>query len=574
MRNVMSDRTRAAFVAGILFVLALLPYVPGLQHAFVYDDHGQILENDFLSESASWKRVLTLQTLNDPSVINGRRPFVLLTYMLNHAVAPENPAIWRSTNLLFHAGAVVALYILLLRVGQGKRTLFALMAALLFAWHPLLIEAVQAPAFRPDVVCGFFVLLYMHACLRTGSVRAGWMIGWGAVALLLALFSKESALAAPLLPWLMWLVFPATRPSSRAMLAIGCLSVACIALWGWLCARPGDGNPPEWQALSGVWNGRSLLFPDNVRTMPWLAWMYARYFLLPYPLIADHVIAPVTSWFSFRFWGLLMAWGLVAYGLWRGRKNRPWLLLGGGMIAVFFAPVSNLIPLLNPFAERYAYIMGAGFAIILSDVLAGYGLGRGNWPRARLAGLASLLVLYGVLAQQRLPAWRDDFTLWSKTLQDQPASARAWTWVGLSLKANAQQVEAMEHFARARQLNPRDAAPVVNMAVLYAEAGDYTRAATLFQEAAALRPGYVPILWNLGLALQYAGRLEEAESIYDEVLALDEKHEQTRKMRMILRIERGALEAALEDVLWLEQQQPADPETRAAGAYVRERIQP
>jgi len=453
--------------------------------------------------------------------------------------------------------------------------LFAFIAAWLFAWHPLLIEPVQVPSFRPDVLCGFFVLLYLHACVG-GSRLVPWkMMALSTGALTLALLSKESALAALALPLLMWGLFPAVRPGRRIMMTVAGLSGVLALLFVWLGARPGpDGSQAEWQALGGLWNGRSLVFPDNLRTVPWLLWSYLRLMLWPFPLVADHVVTPVASWGSLRLWIPLMAFAGCAVWFFRLRQSHPWLLMGAGMTVILFGPVSNVIPLLNPFAERYAYFMTAGFCLIVAEVLAGHGLGQGRWPRVRLATLAGLLVVYALLTQLRLPDWRDDYALWSKTLKDQPASSRAHTWVGLSLKADQQLVVAMEYFARARQLNPRDAAPVVNMAVLYAGAEDYARAADLFEEAARLRPGYAPIMWNLGLALQYAGRPEEAERQYDDLLAQHPGHEQARKMRMVLLIARGAYEAALQDVLWLEQHRPGDPETRAAAAYVRERLLP
>ncbi len=574
--NTRAHRRRILWSLLLLVALFVLPYIGGWNYAFVYDDHGQIVENPFLESAGRWSAVLQLETLNDGAVINGRRPMVLLSFLLDRALWDDEPAGWRSSNYLFLGLSTVLLYLLVIRVvrrtdpGQSCN-LFAFMAALLFAWHPAMVESVQVSAFRPDLLVVLFGLTALHGALGLAPARSPVKRGayalWVLAAMWFALLSKESGAALPAVLALCWICFPGTRPGARMMASLLLGGLLLIGLFAVLSGRPGpDGTEPaSLQAIGAEWNGRSLLFPDNLRTLPWLWWSYLRVLLWPVPLIVDRVIEPVTSWVSWRFiGGMLVLLGTGALWLVAYWKRWVWIAFGGGMILIGFAPVSNVIPLLNPMAERYMPLMIAGFALVAARVLAGTGLRAGRWPRVRTSALAILLVGYFVLGALRVQDFRDDETLWDRTLRDEPRSARAHTWTGLIMQRQGRLSEAVEHFEKARELNPHDLTPLINKAILYGRRNDLARAEELLREAIAIRPSFAPAHWNLAMALQFQGRMEEALEVLSETLRLDPYHIDARKARMVLLVKEERYREARADAERLVALVPNDPEARAA----------
>ena len=495
----------------ILALAAVLPYLRGLAYPFVYDDLGSIAENPFLQEAGAWGRVLTGRTLTDPAVPDGRRPAVIATYLLDRALWNLRPAGYHAGNLLLHAGCTLLFYGLLRRLAGGRFVAFG--AALLFALHPVNVEAVQLPAFREDLLAGLFGLAFLLAACR----RDAW--GWLAAPLLaLALLAKESAVAfVPLLGWI-WLGFPGARPGRARMAGLGGvgagLALGAAVLW-WASGSV--------QALRGAPDGVGLAFPANLWTAPWL-WLKAlRRLALPWPLLADHVVEPVNSWATLSCLAglaVLAAWIAAALGL---RRRAPDLALALGWILLAFLPVSNLVPLFNPFAERYLYLLAPGAGLLAAGLIA-----RWPSPRARAALLAALAAAGAALIALRLPDWSDNAVLWRRTLAQEPRSARAHTWVALDLKHRGSVGEARRLLEEADRLNPQDTSALINLAILSGQEGDLASAVERLREATRRRPDKADGWWNLAVALHQLGREEEAAEAVRRTLEADPRHSAAR----------------------------------------------
>jgi tetratricopeptide (TPR) repeat protein len=482
----------------LLFALATLPYAPGVFHDFVYDDHGALVENRFWSDPAAWRRVLTLETIRDPRVLDGQRPTLLLSVLIDRALGAREAWQFRLSNLAIHAACALLLYAwlagVLRRAGEPGARAGAFFAGLLFAVHPLASEAVQVPSFREDLLalCGVLAALALSP-VRRAAIRVPLQLAAAA----LALGAKESAVALPFLLALTWWCFPVERPAPgrmRAELLAGlALGVAWFAVV--FTARPA-------QALRAEWNGLALQPPENFWTAPGLFAQYLKLLVAPWPLCADRIVAPVSTPVSFAFMlPLALAVALAALGL-LARRRAPLVALGIGWLFIAFAPVSNLIPLFNPFADRYAYAMIPGFAALAAALPP-------SDPIVR-RGLIAMAVVYVLLLQLRLPDWRNDETLWAATLRVEPRSARAHTGLGLAALARGDTEAAAGFFARADALNPRDVSALVNLAILDGRAGDHAAAAARLEEAVRRRPDKPEAWANLAVAYELLGRRVEA----------------------------------------------------------------
>ena len=493
----------------LLLAVVAAPWLNGLSFPFLYDDIGMISENSFLEDPANLGAVLSGQTLADPRVVNGRRPVVLASYFSDRTLYGLQPAGWRVTNLLLHLGCVALWMALLRRLGCGEYLTTA--AGVLFGLQPVLVEAVHAPGFRADVLCLLFVLAALHGFLGAGRYVLLARLG-GVAGLALALLSKETALAAPLLLGGLVMLFPEAFTGGRrsgwkwVTAAIG-IAAGFFILWTWL--------PAELQTAGHAWNGESLKFPQTVYSAPALWTRTLRLLLVPWPLNVTPGFVPITSPFSPR---LLAGLGWLAgcgWGVWRARRAAPAVALGLLWMAVFFLPVANVLPLLHPVADRYLYPLAPGFALVAGWLLAQQS------RRGRTLGLATLAVVYALLLILRVGQWASPEKLWTAAYFQNPKSATAATWLAL-LRDEAGDVEgAREFFRAAVAANPQADKAWCNWGVLEGKAGNLAESERLLRRAVAVRPEKAEGWHNLAVCLKLQGRTGESADAAAHAAALD-----------------------------------------------------
>lgn len=481
--------------------VAATPWLCGLDYPFLYDDIGMIAENNFLADASNWTQVISGRTLADPQVVNGRRPAVLATFFIDRAWHGLQPVGWRLTSLLLHLGCVGLWMGLLRRLGAGE--FVALAAGLLFALHPAGVEAVHAPGFRADILCLLFMLAALHSVVSLRQHDGLKLMGCG-VFTALALLSKETALALPLLVGGLMGLFPAAFPASGIRRAAGlgvCVAVAAGFFVLWILV------PTDMQALGGSWNGESLQFPETLWSIPALWGRTARFLLVPWPLNVTPHFEPVATMASARFWGwgLFLAACLVA--AWRLRRSAPWLALGLAWTLILFLPVSNVLPLLHPVADRYLYPMAPGLAVALA-----WGMAQVSRPSRRWL-LAGLAVLLAGLVAARIGEWESGERLWSVAHARNPRSGTAATWLGLLREEAGDPAGAREWYARAVQTNPYEVAAWINWGVVEGRRGAWDESERLLRQAMAVRPESAQARANLAICLAGQGRHAEAAAL-------------------------------------------------------------
>src|SRR5712691_7632625 len=185
---------------------AVVVYLGALWNRFAFDDLPIVLWNSLFGRPGAWWRAFGASYW-PPELGGGMyRPLTISTYALDWLVG--RIAWFHAANLLWHAGASVALAAIARR-WSGERA--ALAAGLVFAVHPVHVEAVANIVGRAEVMAALFVLLAVYAALAHDSL---W---WSAAALAAGLLSKENAVVAPgLIVW-GWIMGLAPRPSRQRM---------------------------------------------------------------------------------------------------------------------------------------------------------------------------------------------------------------------------------------------------------------------------------------------------------------------------------------------------------------------
>ncbi|MGQ0721103.1 MAG: tetratricopeptide repeat protein, partial [Candidatus Eiseniibacteriota bacterium] len=401
---------------------------------------------------------------------------------------------YHATNVLLHAAAAWLVWLL------GRRVLAsafaALVAALLFAVHPVHTESVAFVSGRTDLLASVFALAAAFAWARGRVVVSS-------AALLLAALSKETAFVLPAV----LLVWDAVRPAASGARATSwpARNVRWIAGWGVALAvavalRAGAGV--------GFGTGGSAGASFAQQAASWS--LHLRLLVLPWPLNAQYASADlVPSVVSLAGAAALLAACIAARSPAHGRLGALAMI----WILGFLLPVSGVLAFsAADVAERFLYLPSVGFAL-----LGGHWAGRLAARFRRAAAIVVVLVL-GVASTAtivRSEIWRNNLTLYTDIARTTPTSALAHSNLGLELLRSGHHDEAATALERATAVQPDFALAWTNLGLARRVQGRAPEALEAFERAAALAPDHPGILMNLGNEYRRLGRLPEAATVLE-----------------------------------------------------------
>ncbi|HUF30618.1 MAG TPA: hypothetical protein VMM77_08110, partial [Gemmatimonadaceae bacterium] len=123
----------------LVVVVALLVYGNALQNGFVLDDGPVVLRNPLVHSIDGLWRAFTESYWPPPSQGGQYRPLGTISFTLDWAISGGDPRWFHAVNVLWHAAAALLVWYVALQLLAPAA---ALVAALLFAVHPVHVEAV------------------------------------------------------------------------------------------------------------------------------------------------------------------------------------------------------------------------------------------------------------------------------------------------------------------------------------------------------------------------------------------------------------------------------------------------
>ena len=219
--------------------------------------------------------------------------------------------------------------------------------------------------------------------------------------------------------------------------------------------------------------------------------------------------------------------------------DRESITFAGLWYIITILPASQLIPHHEAMAEHYLYLPLIGVALLAATAFHRLVA----WPRVRFYTYAvggALLVLLSARTAVRNLDWRDELTLWTKTVQTAPTSARAHFNLGVSYSRLGQDVTAITYYKQALRLDPGTAEALnkltlwtktvqrkpisalahYNLGVSYSRLGQSGTAITYYKQALRLDPAYAEARNNLGREYDRLELLGKAQAEYREAIRL------------------------------------------------------
>jgi Flp pilus assembly protein TadD len=487
----------AALAAGV--------YANTLDGALLYDDVNAVVDNAWV-RSGDPAGILTHPSWWREGHGRGWRPVATLSFALNHALHGLEPRGYHLVNVALHAG--VSVLVLAVFARATGAALPALVAALLFAAHPVHTEAVASVVGRAELLAaGGFFLAWLCFLRADAGGRPRLLEGAGVAAFVAGLLAKENAIT--LLPVLVLadLIRPAggSVPAAlgRHLPRYGALAAACAVVLALRRQVIGAGAPGI-----DVLDNPLVALPavERLLTAVKVAGLYAWRLLAPLRLSADYSfrqIAPVESPLDPAFLaGLAVVAGVPALA-WAARRRAVPVALGLGMLALTFSLVANLaFPIGTIMAERLVYLPSAGFCLA-----AGAGLVRlaGERPRRLAPVVGVVLALYAARTWTRNEVWRTPEAFFTAMVADAPHSARSHRELGTMLAAAGRLDEARPAFERSLAIKPNDAATLYNLGNALLQAGRVDEAIDAYGRALAAKPDFDDAMVNLGNAESMRG---------------------------------------------------------------------
>jgi Flp pilus assembly protein TadD len=502
---------RRRLAAGLaLLMAAVLVYAPVANHEFVnFDDNLYVTENrrvlDGITPGGLRWAVTSLENAN-------WHPLTWASHMLDVQLFGPRPGAHHLVNAALHAAnALLLLYLL-----QGMTGAFwrPLLAAALFALHPLRVESVAWVSERKDVLSAFLMLCAIAAYLRHARRPGRRSLSLVTLLFALGLMAKPMLVTFPFVLllldfWPFGRLAGGRLPFERLVLEKTPLFVlsAASSVVTYVAQKSGGAMSLEGNRFLGSRVSQALV-------------SYAEYLdktFRPFDLSFFYPRAPSLPPLAVAAAAALLA-ALLAGALLRARVQ-PYLAVGWLWFAGTLVPVIGIVRVgTQAMADRYTYIPHIGLFVAL--VWLGEALSRpGPARRVAGAGAAALLIVgSAVLARQQVGVWRNTETLMRDALSSEGGNWLAEVNIGELFERQGRAEEAGAHFRNAVRLNPLSGQARYNLATNLARRGGYAEALEHFQAALVFQPGSPLPLNNLALTLSALGRHGEAAERMGEAL--------------------------------------------------------
>ena len=318
-------------------------------------------------------------------------------------------------------------------------------------------------------------------------------------------------------------------------------------------------SPPAHTALME----RIVYLPNHIFSFIKLA-------LFPVNLNADYVFSyPPGFWDISNLIGFFSVVVLAVVGTYTYKYSKQFFFCTWWFLLTLF-PVYNIIPIFNPFADRYLYIPSVGFCLLMAFIFRRLVFKKlPARPAVKISALAAVTAIvgfYATVAVARNRDWKDSLTLWSKTVISSPASSVAHGSLGRAYQEQGRLDEAVSEYKKALALYPDDFKAHYNLGVVHDSQGDLNAAVNHYRKAIELNPNFADAHFNLANIYHKQSLPAEAIEQYRRVIELDPDDIEARTNLGVVYARLGKLDQA---ILEWEKILVIDPANKGARDNVR-----
>mgnify|MGYP003965017773 CR=1 FL=1 len=474
---------RNQFIFGIFIVFAFILYGQTLYFEYALDDAIVITKNEFTKQGVSgiWD-IFTNDTFRgvfgeDKNLVAGGRyrPLSVVTFAIEHEMFGLRPALSHFINILLYAITAILLFKVmsqLLVKFKAAKWYFSIpfLTTILFLAHPVHTEVVANIKGRDEIMTLMGALLALNYTLKYLNTKKYKYLIFSGIAFFLAFLSKENAIV--FLAIIPLAVFFFTEHSNKDNLIslTPLFGATLIFLFIRYKILGGLSTPISEELLNNPF--LNCTQGEKYATIFYTLLLYIKLLIFPHPLTYDYYPKqiPIIGWSDIRAWGSLLIYivmGVIA--ILKFKKNS----IISFSILFFIASlsiVSNLVFPIGTFMnERFIFISSIAFVLLiawfLSEQLPKLISPIKKYNSVMLVIVGLLLSAYSLKSISRIPAWKNDTTLFTSDVETSSESAKGNATVATiyrtmadneKLKANKKTYyeKAIKHFTKAIEIHP------------------------------------------------------------------------------------------------------------------------
>ncbi|MBI1824763.1 MAG: tetratricopeptide repeat protein [Planctomycetes bacterium] len=477
----------------VIVLATLAAFEPVRHNELVWDDQQNLILND------GWRGIDASHLHWMFTTFHGGhyQPLTWLSFAVEYELCRGlNSVAIHNTNVFSHtlnALLVFAFARWVLRIVfpdvENKVNAGALIAALVFAVHPLRVESVAWATERRDVLSTFWLLLATLLYIRyakskskiepSGSSRSATIaFGMSVACYILSLLSKASGMTFPLV--LLLLDWYPLRRSIRWRVFVEKLAFVVPAGIAAAIALTAQKSAGAFQALDFDAQGLGGAALMRITRAAYGIAFYLAKTAYPVGLSPLYELNPNANALDVPFLISAIGVAVAMIAVWAVRKRIP------GFTAAFTLYVIILLPVLGLaqsgpqlVADRYSYLSSIPIAILAGGFVVQLVRPSTSSKFIRHSGItigtiAALAMIFQT--RQQVGVWRDGLSLWSKAVDRRPSTGLAQANLAIELNQRGQFQEACEHSERALQILPGNLAAHTTLGKASLALGDFATA--------------------------------------------------------------------------------------------------
>jgi tetratricopeptide (TPR) repeat protein len=554
--GVVNSRRNWVVPAMIAFVVLMI-YLNSFKNDFVnWDDPGLIIKNQKI-RSLSLQNIVEIFTPKKSSTF---QPIRVLSYAVDFRIWKFNPIGYHIANLLLYILTCITVFFALDRlstdlrkgVSESSHRRAALFGSLLFAAHPVHVEAVTWLSARKEVLHGFFffVAFYLYLKGREEGQKKVLFLGLTVLSILLSILSKPSAVVFPAV----LLIYEIALTKGRwtdflkrywlfLLLSI-CISLIFVIILFEVMLGAGGIKPYRGGTFFNNLLFSFYVFLYNIKLL---------IFTINYS--AAYTIRVVYSVFSLRTL-LILSITFLLFGLsiWSLKKMKV-IFFSFFFFFVTLLPYLNIVPISTPLADRYLFIPSFSFCFLLGigfDKLYRIIHKRFSEGFFKLLSVGIFLFLLGgycFMTFQQNKIWKNSYTLWSDAVRKYPESNEANALMGVVYMDLGMDEKATEYLEKAVHILPIDYESRNNLGIVYGRLNRPEKALNELLIALRLKPENDITQVNLSVFYQRQKEYKKSEEILKHLISRNPKNAELYFRLGLLYKEMGLPRAAISELI-------------------------
>ena len=539
-----------AFLGGVL-------YFNSLGNQFTNWDDGMIYQNPTI-RNLDWTSIKKIFAFEHGYTY---QPIRVLSYAVDYKFWKLNPLGYHITNILFYILTCMMVFFTLRdlsahlreKVSPDSHERAAIFGSLLFASHPVHVEAVTWLAARKEVLQGFFFFLAFYLYLKgreKEDQRRMAYFGLVLFSILLATLSKPSAVIFPGVI----LVYEMAKKREGVIsflknhwIFLG-LSFALSAIFIFIMMKvmleSGGIKPYRGVSIASNFLVCLYVFLQDIKLLIFTINYSAAYsFFVATPVFClKNVIL------------ILITFSIFAIGILSLRRTKI-IFFSVFFFLIVLLPYLNIIPISTLKADRYVFIGSFSYIFLLGIVFDRFyafqhrKCSEGFFKLLSIAIFLFLLTDYSLMTIRQNTIWENSYTLWTDAVEKHPSSNTANALLGVVYMELGMDQDAVEYLEKAVQLLPYDYQSRNNLGILYGRMDEPEKALKEFSTAIWLRPDDDTIKINLSVFYERQKEYQKAEEILKYLLSKNHQNANLYYRLGLLYKDGGRYEEAVSEFL-------------------------